>query len=171
MGNARSAAGYATQKPERQRVGIEEIAMRHSLWILGIVGLTAGACSTTDVGPEAWLDEKLGLGRDAAEAEPTETPETPSVRAEGDDPGSLSEPTTEVAPVEATTALSNALVVDVQRMLARLGYDPGPIDGLWGERTSAAIRDYQRDHGLPVDGKPTEGLSVHGAEQTAAPQG
>jgi len=49
----------------------------------------------------------------------------------------------------------------VQTALDRLGYDPGPADGVMGPRTSAAIRDYQADHALPVDGRPTGSLARH----------
>ncbi len=41
----------------------------------------------------------------------------------------------------------------VQRALYSLDYEPGPIDGRIGPRTRAAIRSYQHDHGLPVDGQ------------------
>jgi len=34
-------------------------------------------------------------------------------------------------------------------MLDRLGYDPGPADGLLGRRTGAAVVEYRADHGLP----------------------
>ena len=40
----------------------------------------------------------------------------------------------------------------VQRELSRLGYRPGPIDGISGPLTRAAIRAFQRDNGLAVDG-------------------
>jgi lysozyme len=44
-------------------------------------------------------------------------------------------------------------VADVQEQLARLGFDPGPVDGLAGQRTKAAIRAYQASHpDLVVDG-------------------
>lgn len=39
-----------------------------------------------------------------------------------------------------------------QEGLARLGYDPGPIDGMPGSRTYAALRRFQRDQGLVPDG-------------------
>ncbi|MBO6757711.1 MAG: peptidoglycan-binding protein [Roseibium sp.] len=43
----------------------------------------------------------------------------------------------------------------VQDMLRRLGHDPGPVDGLLGPRTRAAVRDFQRAHPpLKVDGVP-----------------
>jgi peptidoglycan hydrolase-like protein with peptidoglycan-binding domain len=43
-------------------------------------------------------------------------------------------------------------VIDVQRRLARAGYYRGPIDGIMGPGTRFAIRAYERDHGLRVDG-------------------
>lgn len=39
-----------------------------------------------------------------------------------------------------------------QTWLKELGYDPGPIDGRHGPKTDRAVRDFQRDHGLGVDG-------------------
>lgn len=41
---------------------------------------------------------------------------------------------------------------EVQQHLRELGYDPGPVDGIGGPRTDAAIRALQRDRGLKVDG-------------------
>lgn len=41
---------------------------------------------------------------------------------------------------------------DIQQQLAALGYRPGPIDGVWGRQTQAAVREFQRHHGLTVDG-------------------
>ena len=40
----------------------------------------------------------------------------------------------------------------IQRALAGAGCNPGPIDGVFGESTDAAVRRYQRAHGLNVDG-------------------
>lgn len=37
-------------------------------------------------------------------------------------------------------------VKNLQRMLAYLGYDPGPIDGIYGPMTKNAVLDFQRDH-------------------------
>lgn len=53
------------------------------------------------------------------------------------------------------------LVTDIQRMLTELGYRPGPVDGAMGERTRQAIRRYQSNTGLHVDGHPSEGLRRH----------
>src|SRR4051812_8428088 len=44
-------------------------------------------------------------------------------------------------------------VRDVQRRLTRLGYRPGPVDGLFGPRTEAAARWFQYKHGLRSTGR------------------
>ncbi len=43
----------------------------------------------------------------------------------------------------------------IQAALAKKGYDPGPIDGRPGAKTAAAIRAFQKDHGLRATGKLT----------------
>jgi len=53
---------------------------------------------------------------------------------------------------------SEARVRRVQTALAARGYDVGPIDGIIGSRTSAAIRAFQSDQGLAPDGRLTAGL-------------
>ena len=45
-----------------------------------------------------------------------------------------------------------SIVITVQSRLARAGYYRGPIDGVMGPGTSYAIRAYERDHGLRMDG-------------------
>lgn len=47
---------------------------------------------------------------------------------------------------------------DLQRLLARRGYDPGGVDGIVGPRTRAALRAYQKEIGEPHDGFPTQEL-------------
>lgn len=41
---------------------------------------------------------------------------------------------------------------ELQIALKAHGFDPGPIDGLPGRRTTAAVRAFQAAHGLTVDG-------------------
>ena len=46
-------------------------------------------------------------------------------------------------------------VVSIQKeqmRLTELGYDPGPADGIKGQKTIEAIKQFQRDNGLSVDG-------------------
>jgi hypothetical protein len=44
-------------------------------------------------------------------------------------------------------------VREVQRRLTKLGYRPGPVDGLFGPRTEAAARWFQYKHGLDATGR------------------
>ncbi len=43
-------------------------------------------------------------------------------------------------------------VKDLQKNLKAAGYDPGPIDGIYGPKTESAVRKYQKAKGLTVDG-------------------
>ncbi|HEY8347333.1 MAG TPA: peptidoglycan-binding domain-containing protein, partial [Symbiobacteriaceae bacterium] len=47
---------------------------------------------------------------------------------------------------------TGAAVRGLQRTLAKLGFYRGPIDGIFGPRTEAAVRAFQRSVGLRVDG-------------------
>jgi N-acetylmuramoyl-L-alanine amidase len=44
------------------------------------------------------------------------------------------------------------VLIAAQRELARLGFDPGPIDGYMGARTREAVRAFQKARGLAQDG-------------------
>ena len=50
------------------------------------------------------------------------------------------------------------LVHDIQAFLVRLGYNPGPVDGVYGQRTADAISQYQYASRLSVDGRPSPQL-------------
>ena len=68
-------------------------------------------------------------------------------------------------------------VKQIQILLALLKFDPGPIDGILGKKTTKAISAFQLDIGVPVTGKIDENLKslldrayrlsvTHGKEQT-----
>jgi peptidoglycan hydrolase-like protein with peptidoglycan-binding domain len=59
-------------------------------------------------------------------------------------------------------------VTELQTALQRFGYDPGPIDGLLGARTLAAIRAYKSATGLPVDGGVSYALLLRLRDQVKA---
>ncbi|HEX6988520.1 MAG TPA: S41 family peptidase [Bacillota bacterium] len=44
-------------------------------------------------------------------------------------------------------------VEGLQQRLAWLGYDPGPVDGVFGSATQAALQAFQQAHRLPVTGR------------------
>lgn len=77
----------------------------------------------------------------------------------------------------ASMALSNrverALTRYVQQQLSRLGFDPGPIDGILGDNTQMAITAFERQQGLPVSGQisPTLAAQLDAAQSSpAAPE-
>lgn len=43
-------------------------------------------------------------------------------------------------------------VSHLQTILEARGFDPGPIDGIFGPRTEAAVKAYQEAYALKVDG-------------------
>ncbi len=60
-------------------------------------------------------------------------------------------------PVEEP-AFSRTESVELQQLLADLGYKTGPIDGIVGPLTRNAVRGFQRDVGRPADGFPTQAM-------------
>ena len=52
-------------------------------------------------------------------------------------------------------------VREIQRRLSGLGYRPGPIDGIFGPRTRAAVGWFQLKHGFQVDGRATLAVVRH----------
>ncbi len=61
-------------------------------------------------------------------------------------------------PLPADEPLDQAGIAEVQRLLARLAFKPGPADGVLGQRTVSEIKLYQSFAGLTDDGKATFGL-------------
>jgi TPR repeat protein/S1-C subfamily serine protease len=61
------------------------------------------------------------------------------------------------APAAATPA---DLIKTVQILLSRLGYNPGPADGVMNEMTAMAVRAFQTDQRRPATGKVTPTLEV-----------
>ena len=52
----------------------------------------------------------------------------------------------------------DVLVLAIQSSLAQLGFEPGPVDGFAGIKTTVAIEEFQRSINEPVDPKPSEAL-------------
>src|SRR5215213_3945805 len=47
---------------------------------------------------------------------------------------------------------SGEVVRQLQQALKDLGFDPGAVDGQFGSRTEAAVKAFQGDHDIAVDG-------------------
>jgi peptidoglycan hydrolase-like protein with peptidoglycan-binding domain len=51
-----------------------------------------------------------------------------------------------------SSATQQSQIRAIQQRLASLGYDPGPVDGLWGSRTASALLQFQQANGLSPSG-------------------
>lgn len=64
----------------------------------------------------------------------------------------------------------SAETMETQRALSGRGYDVGPVDGISGPRTDAALREFQRDQGIPATGRADprtrQALNIAGASDT-----
>jgi Putative peptidoglycan binding domain len=70
-----------------------------------------------------------------------------SAPAQPANPANPAQPTNPVTPVKPSAA-----VMQLQRELGQLNYYEGPVDGIMGPQTIAAIKDLQRQAGLPQTG-------------------
>lgn len=55
-------------------------------------------------------------------------------------------------PILCETNMSGDVISRVQRALQSAGHNPGPIDGIYGRQTGAAVRSYQQANGLATGG-------------------
>lgn len=55
-------------------------------------------------------------------------------------------------PPPGNRSLTTDDIEEIQVLLADLGYDAGPADGIPGSRTKSAIRAFQSERGMPADG-------------------
>jgi peptidoglycan hydrolase-like protein with peptidoglycan-binding domain len=55
--------------------------------------------------------------------------------------------------MNAIPTLNSQWILKVQQALQRKGFDPGPIDGVFGPMTREAVRGYQDRYGMPATGE------------------
>lgn len=65
---------------------------------------------------------------------------------------STREPAAVERPASRSKELTASEIRVVQHQLKRAGFNPGPIDGVMGEKTKAALRKYQRSRRLAANG-------------------
>jgi len=104
-----------------------------ALIVLAISGLTGGSHPA----PRATASQP------ASPAQPSANPAQPSAPA-----ANPAQPTTPAVP-------PSAAVKTLQQQLGQLNYYEGPVDGIMGPQTTAAIKDLQRQAGLPQTGTMT----------------
>jgi len=74
----------------------------------------------------------------------------------------ISDERMEWKPVLCETNATPEFVKKIQRALLKAGFNPGPIDGVIGSQTQAAIVKYQKAKGLAVGGITFETLKSLG---------
>ena len=64
-----------------------------------------------------------------------------------------------------TVGSSASMMKDVQRALRSAGFNPGPIDGIYGRQTMSALKSFQSSRGLSTNGLTTESLKRLGVQR------
>ena len=126
-----------------------------ALVVLAAAGLTHHHTATSAPAAPASTSAPAAPASPAAATAPTANP---------------AQPTTPASPA----VVPSASVQKLQRELGQLNYYEGPVDGVMGPQTSAAIKDLQRQAGLPQTGtmnaatqSALDNYLVHGNNQMA----
>lgn len=135
--------------------GPEVAAIQQRLQVHGFaVGTIDGSYGSRTKSAVSGFQESKGLNSDgivdketwtALAADPAQLPKTVEDNAAVRDK----------APTSVTTLTKGAAGSKVKTLQVRLelqGYDPGPIDGIFGARTVAAVKSFQEYQGLKADG-------------------
>ncbi len=69
---------------------------------------------------------------------------------------------------QAYAPANSETIRSIQAGLAKLGFDPGPADGIAGTKTRSAISAFQQQNGLAPDGVPSQELAQRINQQIAA---
>jgi hypothetical protein len=127
-----------------------------ALIALAAVGLTHHTTTSTTPAPAASTSAPASTGTDTGANTGTST--------------SPAQPTTPASPA----VVPSASVKKLQQELGQLNYYEGPVDGVMGPQTTAAIKDLQRQANLPQTGtmnaatqKALDNYLVHGNNQMA----
>lgn len=126
-----------------------------ALVVLAAAGLTHHHTATSAPAAPASTSAPAAPASPAAATAPTANP---------------AQPTTPASPA----VVPSASVQKLQRELGQLNYYEGPVDGVMGPQTSAAIKDLQRQAGLPQTGamnaatqSALDNYLIHGNNQMA----
>ena len=116
-----------------------------ALIVLAISGLTGG--SHPAPAPRATASQPASP---AQPAQPSANPAQPSAN-----PAQPSAPAANPAQPTTPAVPPSAAVKTLQQQLGQLNYYEGPVDGIMGPQTTAAVKDLQRQAGLPQTGTMT----------------
>jgi len=119
---------------------------RSRIWIAVIGAVVAAALVALAVA--------LSVGHSSAAPATTSPSASTSAPANPATPANPANPATPATPAHPVTPVQpSAAVEQLQRELGQLNYYEGPVDGVMGPQTIAAIKDLQRQAGLPQTGQ------------------
>jgi hypothetical protein len=96
----------------------------------------------------------VGLAVALSHSHSSQAPATTGPSSSTSAPASPTTPANPVTPSHPVTPVQpSTAVMQLQRQLGQLNYSEGSVDGLMGPQTIAAIKDLQRQAGLPQTGQ------------------
>ena len=121
----------------------------------GVAGMVTDK-SEVDLGDPAWKQ-----GKDSQESNPQPQNSQASVQssAANPPPANTGDSVSAVPLQSANGALDPETIRAIQNGLSKLGFDPGPANGVAGAKTKSAIRAFQQQNGMPADGEATPQLA------------
>jgi hypothetical protein len=128
----------------------------------GTLGKVVGVGGKINVAVGSALESLSGMERKGADQEMTAPPANEQNPAAEPLPSSppeeqvvliTQEPGTGIIIEKISSQTEGMSVFETQRVLTRLGYNPGGIDGRLGPKTAGALKKFQTDHDLPVTGE------------------
>jgi peptidoglycan hydrolase-like protein with peptidoglycan-binding domain len=141
--------------------GPEVAAIQQRLLVHGFsIGTIDGAYGSRTKSAVGNFQQSKGLDADgivdkqtwmALAADPAQTPKAFQDKAVIEN----NTPSQKNIPTSVTTLTKGAAGSKVKTLQVRLelhGYEPGPIDGIFGDRTAAAVKSFQEFKGLKADG-------------------
>ena len=134
--------------------GVDQDLVKSYKWFSIVAGAgDSDASSKRDEIKKALTPTQLaGADSDIAAFKPqvrTESANTVDIPKEWSGPSEK----TETSSIDMTRAIRN-----IQAILTKLGYDPGVADGVIGDKTTDAIKAFQKDTGLQANGRIDETL-------------
>jgi len=127
----------------------------------GVAGMVTDK-SDVDLGDPAWKQGKDSQGSTPQNSQTGAQPSAANA-APANTGGSAS-----VAPQQPGGGLDPATIRAIQTGLAKLGFDPGPANGVAGPQTRTAIQAFQQQNGMPADGEATPQLAQTIQQRIAA---
>ncbi|MFA6378830.1 MAG: peptidoglycan-binding domain-containing protein [Candidatus Omnitrophota bacterium] len=123
----------------------------HVLFVLGIAVFLTGCGEKSDQTATMTPSEQLAAGKEITISLNAQAPTVTEVTSES--PVTTSQAVYSEVPMEAAMAVETPTNQQIQQALKNAGLYEGSIDGSLGKKSKSAIKTFQEQNGLVVDGK------------------